>query len=299
MIGSDTKISQNLKAIGLTSLGLFLFSVGDMLLKSITNTYPTVQIMYMVGIVSVTVLLAYGLIKNGRSSFWTKHPKIHLFRGICATVIGVLEIAALQSISLDVFYTIVFTAPFWIVILEYLLLKDKIGWHRGAVLLFGFMVLLFMIRPDGALFSFGALLMVAAMIVFAATMMSLRFMGDDDNPIWLPLAGPLYSLFLLSPALFFMWDSFIMPNVFDFFICICTSMVFMSGAYYISLGYHRASTASVVAPYQYTQMIWGIVFGYLIFNDIPKIEVIIGAGLLILSGIYLIQFERKGKDKKI
>lgn len=284
--------ADNLKAIGWVMLGLLLFSVGDVLIKFVTTSYPPVQLMYMVGIISVSCLVTFGILKNGRKAFETPYLKIHLFRGFCATVIGVLEVIALRSIQLDVFYTVVFTVPFLIVVLEFFVLKDKIGWHRGGVLLFSFIVLLFMIRPDGALFSFGALLVLVAMVAYAASMISLRFIKGDDNPIWLPLAGPLCSLVLLFPGLF-MVDAFVLPTLPHIFICACISAVFVSGAYYVSLGYHRASTASVVAPYQYVQIIWGVVFGYLIFEDIPTTEVIIGAGLLIISGIYLIQFEKK------
>lgn len=282
----------NLRSIGVVTLGFFLFTIGDTTFKTITNSYPPIQLMYMVGGASVVMLVIYALIKGGRKEFWVKHPKLHAFRACCATGCGILNLVAFQTIQLDVFYAVVFTAPFWVVILGRVLLKEKIGWHRGGALLFGFVVLLFMVRPDGALFSFGAFLTLIGTFLFAASMMAVRFMDDDENSLWFMLAGPLGTLVILFPALFF-FEDFVMPTLMHVLMCIGGSFVFLLGAFCVAKAFQTASSVSVVAPFHYTQMIWGIIMGYIVFGDTPTSEILIGSGLLALSGVYLIRHEKR------
>jgi len=290
--------TDDLRAIGLVSIGFFFYSIGDTLFKNITNFYPPIQLMYMIGISSVTMLVTYGLIKGGRKAFWTKHPKIHMFRASCGTLNGIVNLIAFKTIQLDVFYAVVFTAPFWVAILGRVLLKDKIGFHRGGAILFGFIVLLFMVRPDGALFSIGALLTLIGTFLFAVSATSVRFLDKDENKIWFMLAGPLGSLVLLFPILFFI-DGFVMPEPIHIVFCIMGSVVFILGSFCTSKAFHSVSSSSIIAPFQYTQMIWGIMLGYLVFGDTPTQEVLIGSALLALSGLYLVRYEKRQSKMKL
>lgn len=289
-------MNNNLKAIWAVSLGFFFFSLSDVLAKTLVQTYPPLMILFFSNMCVLILSVFYGFIDGGRHFLKTKNLKWLALRGLAGLCTGCLIIYSLQTISLDVLYTLIFLAPLWVTLLGRFFLNDKIGWQRLSAILFGFAVILCIFRPGADLFKMDALLILIASFSFAVGMFSVRAMKTKDHPALLALCYPLVVLVTLLPVL--LWqDMFVSMTSFDMLKIFGNGAVIMIGLILTALGFQKASASSVVAPFHYTQIIWGVLFGYVIFGDVPSVEIIIGAGLLIISGIYLIRFEKKNKDK--
>jgi len=278
----------NVIAIFYTVLGFFFLTVGDALTKMLVGSITPMLMTFLISIFAASMGIMIGGVKNGFSSLKTSHVKWHFVRGILMTFVSVANVIALQHIQLDEFYAVVFTAPLWVALLSYLILKDDIGKHRAFSLFIGFVIVLMMLRPGGGLLSFSALIVLAGTLCFALTIIIVRHVGDKEKPFLYAISAPLVATLLLAPVCIYQGAFEKMPSLPEWGILFVMSCFFLTGASFVVAGFQKTNAASVVAPFHYTQMIWGIALGYLIFGDAPASEALMGAGCLAIVGVYMV-----------
>jgi len=194
-------MNNNLKAIWAVSLGFFFFSLSDVLAKTLVQTYPPLMILFFSNICVLALSVFYGFFDGGRYFFKTKNLKWLVLRGFAGLCTGCLVVYSLKTISLDVFYTMIFLAPLWVTLLGKIFLGDNIGWQRLVAIIFGFAVIVYIFRPSAEIFKTDALLVLIASFSFAVGMFSVRAMKTKDHPALLALCYPLVVLVALFPVL--------------------------------------------------------------------------------------------------
>lgn len=287
---------RNLRGICFTTLAFALFSFNDIAGKTLMDNYSPFTVSFWVaGFGVLTLLLASPYFGGLKSCFRTRNFKWHLARGALTAFAPFLVLYALQTIDLVHFYTIVFLAPFITAALAALIFKERVPRYRWLIIAAGFISVLIGIRPDIHGFGLAELAVVTLAIFFALRNLIVIQMGSGESLISYGLI-PYFGILLAS--LIGTLHDLSVPAPMDLTLM---AMMGITGALgFISLSYgFRIADASAVAPTHYSQMIWGAVFGYLIFSDLPDFWGAIGAVLVCIFGIWLVLAEHKASKIKI
>lgn len=294
--GDEGRDSRALPAIGMTSLGFAAFSVSDAGVKlMLEHGHGTFNVMFYSGLVGFVLMVSWVLCRQGVSGFRSGCYRLHALRGVISICVFALVMYALKSIQLDEFYALIFLAPFFVALLGALLLGDEVGPHRMGAILIGFAAVLYMLRPDAGIDGMGAAAVILAAILFGTSMIIVRLMPAGENralfPVPSTLCGLLTGLALADGLL-------VLPPVQDLAMLVGIGVMGACGSLCTATGFAMARSSATVAPFHYTQMLWGVLLGYLVFGDIPNPAVIGGATVLIATGIYLLRFEARDSRRK-
>lgn len=283
-------------AVLLTCTGYAFFNLGDAVLKLMAGKFHFSQIFFINGVIIIAFMLLYGWSKDGIRSFRTKKPGLLLARAAMAQVTSICNIMALPHIHLTTFYTLVFTSPFCVALLSSYFLGDKLGKLRMAVILFGFSVVLFIFRPGSGMFSIWALLVLTSAFVYSCQMVLVRHIGSSESRPFMMICGSVMSLLIALP---FLSGHYVPPTPYEWGLFLILGISGGIGLLCISYAYQSAPSASVIAPYHYTQIIWGALMGYFFFHEIPGMPTIVGAAMIILAGLYLVHSETRRPILKV
>lgn len=274
----------------LTCIGYAFFNLGDAGLKIVGGKFHFSQIFFINGFVIAAFMTAYGFFHEGKKAFISGKLKLLLIRAALAQVTGLCNVFALPHIQLTTFYTIVFTSPFWVALLSCLFMGDRLTWQRGAVIAFGFIVVITILRPGADLFNIWSFVILGSAFAYSVQLLLIRQIGGGESRSFIMLTGSIMSMLIALP---FLPSHFVMPTPYEWGLFLMMGLTGSIGLLCITYAIQAAPSASVVAPYHYTQIVWGALLGYFIFNEIPALELMIGAGLIIAAGIYLIHNETR------
>ena len=285
---------QNLKAIAFAVMGFALFSVNDVIIKVLAQDYSLTQTLFWSAFFVCPVLICYGLVKQGKKAFASKVWDWHFVRGLLMTAMVFCNIFALINLRVTDFYAVVFTNPLTISLLSWIVLKDKLNKQQMITILLGLCTVFYMCRPGAGLFNIGTFSAFCGTLFFALATLLVRSKLRTENPLIIGINGPIViALISLPLALYF---GFAFPqNLMDLGLFILCGVMAGFGGVFFGIGFQYASSAAVVAPFHYTQMIWGAIMGYLVFAEVPTQNVILGSSVLAVLGIYLIFSEARQK----
>jgi drug/metabolite transporter (DMT)-like permease len=198
--------------------------------------------------------------------------------------------AALKTLQLTETISIFFFAPMVTTALAGPLLGEWAGWRRWMAIGIGFIGVLVITRPGTDTFSFGHVLSIMAMLSYCGYVIMTRMMGAAETPqslIFYSALTPAIFLLPIVPSQMVMPESWL-------FIAVLASLGFFGaiGHYLLILAYRDATTGAL-APYPYLQMVWMIVLGYVIFGDLPDGWTLVGASIIVGSGLYIVHRERR------
>ncbi len=271
-------------------LGYGLANVSDAVVKDLGGKFHTSQIIVFLSVLQFIILATYGFIKDRSRAFVTKKPKLMFLRAVLALSLAFLLITSLPNVELTTFYVVIFTSPFWQVIISTVFLKDKLTKARVGVTIFGLLVICAIFRPSGDNFDIWSLVLLLAAIVHASGLMVVRKLGKDESKVLMLLSGCSLAVLFFLPIMFL---NYIEPTLYEWITFVVLSIITTTATLFVYHAFQHISSASIIAPYHYTQIVWGTLLGYFMFSDVPNIEVIIGSVLIVLSGLYLIYSERK------
>lgn len=279
--------AQRLTAIGLALAGFALFSVNDAMIKHLAATYSVPQMVFFNALFAMIPIGLLAWRRGGRRGVATKRPLAQLVRGFVGMSIGLSAFYAFTRMSMADVYAIIFAAPLIIAALSALFFKEKLdgpGW--GAVVA-GFVGVLMMLRPEGDNFNEGAFAALWAAVAFALSGLIVRHWGRDEPPASFPFYGCVVGVAAMGPLLPWHWR---MPTPADLALIAGCGVVAGTGLCCM-LNAFRLAPPPVVAPFQYTQMLWGVLFGALFFGDLPDISLLAGAAVVIAAGLFVLRRE--------
>ncbi len=272
------------RAILVMCAGVACLVMSDAAAKLLLAAYDPLQILFVRSLVAAPVMLALVLRFDGARALRSPHLGLHALRGLLYIGAVAAFYASLQSLSLAVATSLIFTAPLFITAFSAVILKDRIHRHHWAAVLAGFAGALIVIRPGGDTFQAAALFALAAAAIYALMMISARWISTGDSyrtmTFYLTLFPGLYCSFVL----FTPWPA-LAPG--DPWLFAATALCGTLGVSLISQAF-RMGPAPVVAPFDYTALAWASLLGWLIWGTVPDIWVYAGAAVIIASGIYLI-----------
>lgn len=277
------------QGILLMCVGVGCLSANDAIAKLLTSGYSPLQILFLRNVIALPFTMAIALVMGGAPALRSHRPLAHLLRGALWVVATMMFFTSFIHLALAEATALIFVAPFFITLISAVFLGEEVGWRRWLAVLAGFLGVIVIIRPGGAAFQMISLLPVATALVYALLMLSARWV-DPRESVWTLLvyltgAGALLSAVVVP----FVWVPVRLGDLWLFAgiaIFGTAGMTMMTQAF-------RLAPAVVVAPLDYTGLLWATLFGWLIWRESLDSMTILGAAIIIASGVFTILREQQ------
>ena len=265
--------------------------MGDTIVKLLSTQLPIVEIAWMryVIFVGFAASLAWRASSRDKTRILAvKSPAMQIARGLCLVVCGLLFVLGVRQMPLAQATSISFVSPLLITMLSIPILGEVVGLRRWAAVVVGLIGVLVVVRPGTGGFQPAALFGVASAFCWAMALVITRKMSTTERPATTLLWSSGIGLIVLSGLLPF---NHVWPTPAQFGLALVLGCVASAGQWMVVLA-HRQAPASVLAPFSYVQLLWSIIAGYLVFAAVPDRWTLLGAGIIIASGLYTAHRER-------
>lgn len=277
-------------------LSYALYSVADASIKIVASGMHVSQLICLFLAIQILPIIFIGRKLDGDRVFKTNYPKLMGARAILCQLSIAAAIMALPHLELTTYYTLFFTSPFWVAIIASYLLKDKMGVNRIMVIMVGFGSVLYALGPslNGGFLSIWAIMVLFSAFISSLDMVIVRKLKDKESNFFLMLSVAVVGVIVHAPI---MIANYTHMSLYMFAAIVCLAMIKMAAFLLKMYCFQAASSAAVVAPLHYTQIVWGSIMGYLLFNEVPSHQTTIAAFIIVMSGIYLIYCEKNMKQE--
>ena len=283
-------------AIFLTVLGGGSLAVMDAISKELTNYFEVAQVLWSRYFFHAAIVIAYLLSFQPRSVFKSNKPKLQIQRSFLLFGATVAMYTSLKYLPLADAAAVQFFSPVLVTILSSLFLGEKIGIRRYVAVITAFCGVIIIIQP-GADFRWAILLPVITAFLLAIFLIQTRKLSDYDNSYTTLFYSTLVGVIFLICVVPFFWRQ---PNVSEFLLMGLQGGLGAAGHLAIIKGFQYA-TASFLSPFLYSQLIVASVLSVMYLGDPLTIEIFIGAGLIVISGIYIwyreVYLQSKAQDQ--
>ncbi len=281
-----------LRGVLFMGAGIFCLCINDAFAKALTASYSPIQVFFLRTLIALPFAFAMAFATGGRDALRTRRLAVHVLRGLLWIAATILFFTGLRHLELAEATALVFVAPIFITALSALVLHEPVGRARWLAVLTGFIGALIVIRPGATLFQAVSLLPVATALIYAILMIAARWV-DVRESVWTLLFYMTATSLALSGILVpFVW---ITPAADDLWMFLAITAFGTAGITLITQAF-RIAPAIVVAPIDYTALIWASLFGWLLWGEWPDAATYSGAAIIILSGSFIIL--RDGKDSR-
>ncbi len=274
--------------IGLMVLGMFLFSVNDTLGKWLAATYTVAQILLFRSF-AATLVVAPMLGRRGfAEAARLPRPVLQAARLFFAVAESVCFYAAVSLLPLADAITYYLAGPIYVTVLAAVFLKEKVGWRRWTAVLVGFVGVVLALQPSAGVFGWHAIIAFVGSVLYALVMITTRMLRSTSDTVlaaWQIWAGLLFGL-LVAPV------DWVPLGLRDGLLLCLVGVVALWAIVCVNRSL-RYAPASAVVPYQYTLIVWAIVFGYVVFGDVPSTLTLIGAAIIVGAGLFIFFREQK------
>jgi drug/metabolite transporter (DMT)-like permease len=273
--------SARLAGIGLMLFGVFMFSFGDALGKFLVGTYSVGQLLWLRACAALVLLLP--MIWQGRATFLSlERPWLQLLRVTLSTTEVAAFFLATVYLPLADVITYYMACPIFVTALSGILLREKIGWRRWSAVIIGFCGVLIALNPSADTVSWPALIALAGSTSFAFLMLITRSLRATPDIVLAStqFIGTFTLGALMAP---FGW---VAPDIGSLGLFALAGGISVSALMCVNRSL-KLAPASVVVPYQYSMIVWAVMFGYFVFGDVPSAATIVGAAIIIAAGIYI------------
>lgn len=275
-----------LRAASAMLLAVALFALMDAGLKLLAPHYPPLQVATLRGASALPLVLAWSLLTVGARGLLRVHWPLHLLRGVLGVAMMAGFVYGLRTLTLSTAYAITFVAPLLVTALAVPFLGEKVGPRRWTAIAIGLVGVLVVLRPTGeGMFTLAGMAVLGAAVCYAAAAITVRLLAQRDSTqamvFWLMLI-----LAVGAGALSFRdWTPIRMQDwwiVAGIGITGTLAQVALTEAF-------RVGEASLVAPLEYTALLWGVLLDLALWRTLPDGVTWIGAAIIIASGLYLIK----------
>jgi drug/metabolite transporter (DMT)-like permease len=264
-----------------------MFAISNAISKWVVAIYPVGEVMFARSFSSLIVCSAFMLPATGFAVFATKRVRDHLARGLSQAVSQTFTVIAFSLMPLAGAVAINFSAPLFSGLVSVIWLKERAGAARWSTLLVGFVGVLIVVQPGADSFQLGALFALANAVMYGSVTVAVRGMSKTESAntllMWQMVTLAVFHAFLLVFG--FRW-----PTPQD--AALFGSMgVANAAAQYLWTKALHAAPATAVSPFYYFLLVWSLVLGFLVWGDIPTMSLLIGSGIVVASGLFLLLHE--------
>ena len=265
-----------------------MFALSDAAIKVLTESYPLVEVAW-VRFAFIVLLLTLIFRHRLPAVMATSSLGRQLARSVLMCVMTILAFTSLHLIPLADFKALMFVAPIFVTALSMPLLKERVGPRRWAAVLTGFVGALIIVRPDRGVLQPTAVVPLVAAASLALYYLSTRWISRTDSAsttlVYTPLAGTV----AFGVAMPFVW---VAPDLMGWILMLAIGVLGL-GAHFTLIKAFEAAPAATVTPINYLGMVWATILGYALFSDLPDGWTLLGATIIISSGLYILHREHR------
>lgn len=276
--------------IAIMLIGIMLFALNDVMGKWLVATYSVGQVLLIRSAAALLILTPFLWRKGVRPLFSVERPGMQALRVVLSSAEVYCFYFAVITLPLADVMTYWLAAPIYVAALSPFLLGEKVGWRRWTAIFIGFIGVIVALEPSAATLTAPALISILGSFCFAFMMLSgraLRGTPDTTLVFWQLVGAGVLGL-AVAPM------GWITPGGFDFVLLALLGVVAMVAHMCVNRALKLADAATV-APFQYTLLFWAILFGWLVFGDVPRTAMLAGAAIIIAAGLFIFMRERKAK----
>lgn len=292
-------------------LAMLIGSLQSVAVKWIGGNYSVLEIVTLRSLVALPLTLLFFRLEGGKGLPATQQPKLECVRGIFLFLSYTTYMMGLAALPLADVESIRFSGPLMITILSVLMLSERVELRRWLALIVGFMGVLLIIRPGSANFNEGTLFILISVLFYALNaILTRKLQGTDSSATmayfstWVylgatlvvsPLAAVVGETPDAHPSIAFLFHAWTLPTLLDLTIMFGLGFVWAAWMYFMTRAYSVAQ-ASVVAPFEYASLPISIMWGFIIWHELPTVMTVAGASLTLLSGMYILYQDRQERS---
>lgn len=257
------------------------FAVLDTTAKYVGGTVSVVVAVWFRYAFQALATSAFMLPRQGRQLLRTAHPRFQLLRGLLLTAISALAFLSLQYMSVGAFTAIIMTAPLVVTLMAALLLKERVTMLRWMLVAGGFVGTLLIVRPGGSALGWASMLPITLVLINAWFQILTSKMARTENPLTMHFYTGWVGALLASLALPLFWT--VLPEAKTLALLSLIGLMGTVGHFLLILAFARAP-ASTLTPFNYTQIGFAMLGGWLVFGHVPGHWELAGIALIVLCG---------------
>ncbi len=280
--------SKHARGIPLMLAAVAVFALMDASLKRLAAVYPPAEVSCVRGLASIPVML----LAVGWRGEWHRLRPVrwlpHLLRGVLAVGMLSLFVLSLKTLPLTETYAIFLCAPLIVTALSALLLDEPVGWHRWLAIGVGLLGVMIMLRPSPTHFvSLGAAAALGSALCYALGAIMIRTLARSESTLSIALSFMIAVGLVNGAAALPTWVA-LQPVHWPWI-----GLIGITGAVaqLLLIQAFRAAPPSVVAPFEYTALLWGLLLDWLFWHSLPDVSTWIGGAFVTVSGLYVIYRE--------
>lgn len=274
-------------------IGIMLFALNDVMGKWLVATYSVGQVLLIRSAAALLILAPFIWRSGVRPLFSVERPGMQFLRVVMSSAEVYCFYFAVITLPLADVMTYWLAAPIYVAALSPFLLGEQVGWKRWTAIFIGFAGVVVALEPSAATLTAPALISIVGSFCFAFMMLSgraLRGTPDTTLVFWQLVGAGVLGL-ATAPM------GWIAPSGFDFALLGLLGVVAMVAHMCVNRALKLADAATV-APFQYTLLFWAVVFGWLVFGDIPRTAMLAGAAIIVSAGLFIFMREQKAKARQ-
>jgi len=267
-------------------ISICAFSVMDVIVKW-TDEYPVGQVLFFRGFCGLIPIL-FIIPKERYVDFYkTSRPLLHFKRCIAGIIALISIIIALRNLPLATVVSVTFAAPIFTTIFSIFLLNEKVGFYRWLAVMVGFIGIIVISEPGFSSLNFYFIFPIIFCLGLSYVAITIRRLSTTE-PVW--LIGFFFSISIMILSFFTFYQNWLLPNLIDLFLLSMIGILGGLANLWLTQSY-KLSEVSLVTPLKYLALVFAIIFGYLIWDEIPTTKTLMGAILVIASSIIIFRRE--------
>jgi drug/metabolite transporter (DMT)-like permease len=291
--------------------GIAVFSIQDVIVRQMSSSYPVLEFVFFRTIFSIPPILLIVKLQGGFATMRAKRPFLLLVRGFLMLLAYTTYYLAVASLPLATAVALFFCAPLLVTAMAALFLREPVGLRRWGAVLVGFGGVLLIAQPGSGFVDPGVFIAVAGAAIYSVSVIMTRKLGETESGnamlihqamvylVFSGIAGLLMQDMAVEAdahaAAQFLMSGWVMPQAGHLALMALCGVIAAAGFYGLTQAY-RLAPPSAVAPFEYTGMTWGILWGYVFWLEVPNVMAISGMVVIVAAGVYIIHRERvRGK----
>ncbi|SFU15136.1 DMT family transporter [Sedimentitalea nanhaiensis] len=293
-MANDPDTTSNLSGALFGLAAFAIFSIHDVIIKYLGTSYSAFQIVFFSSLLSFPLITLLMIRDAQPGTLRPEHPWWMLLRSLSGVTAAVGAFYAFSVLPLAQVYAILFAAPLLITVLSVPLLGETVRLRRGLAVGVGLLGVLVVLRPGSADLGTGHAAALVSAVFGALNAIVVRRIGNEERPVLMILYPMLASCGLMAIAL--PWVYRPMPLADLGALAIVAVLILFAMSCLVAA--YRRGAAVVVAPMQYSQILWAALYGALLFGEYPDTMTYLGAAIIIASGLYILRRESSGHSSR-
>ncbi|MAS48808.1 MAG: EamA family transporter [Alphaproteobacteria bacterium] len=286
--------NNNFKGALFSLIAYGIYSTHDIFIKLLGGSHSPIQIIFFSGLLGFP-LVTLMLIKDRTAGHLRPiYPGWTAIRCTAMIANALGAFIAFANLPLAQAYAILFAMPLLITVLSIPILKETVKLRRWTAVIVGLLGVLVVLQPGTAELSWAHLAALISAVGGATNSVIVRKIGQEERSVVLILYPMMATFLAMGVMLPFVYE----PMAIEHFGLVSLVALFSFIAMFCLISAYRFGEAVIVAPMQYSQMLWAIAYGYLIFNESIDLATALGSGLIIASGLYILFRESKGENSE-